>query len=360
MEAAVVRAEASAWRNQRIRVSPQDPFHEIVDVACSPRFSPVYASFYYLGLEKVMRRKVRVSSEVAPFPHRANALAFEIRTARGRTLRLFADAQDQASLDEDALDWCDVYGKVNLDPTCLPPSQSRKVEPLGPNFGLRLWRPEVTIVRYAATTRYLPLSATAWRSHWGGYKWQMRRLPETRYVPGVSEDNYLFFAAWPWKKHQTVNPPRARFIAAARSLGDLDFEGGFAPRRRRDLPEVLALSASRRYPLGAYLERLGRSVCAFNSPAVHDCLGWKLGEFLALGKAVISLCLTRSLPAPLEHGEHLHFIADDESAMRQAIQLLRDDREYRRHLETNARRYYEEYLAPAAVVGRMLERSLRG
>ena len=37
-----------------------------------------------------------------------------------------------------------------------------------------------------------------------------------------------------------------------------------------------------RISLPDYLEETGRSTVAFNSPAVHGCLGWKLGEYLAL------------------------------------------------------------------------------
>ena len=46
-------------------------------------------------------------------------------------------------------------------------------------------------------------------------------------------------------------------------------------------------------------ERTARSAVVFNCPAVHGCLGWKLGEYLTLRKAIISTDLGRRLPAPL-------------------------------------------------------------
>ena len=118
----------------------------------------------------------------------------------------------------------------------------------------------------------------------------------------------MFFTAWPWAKHGDVNPPRIRFIEACRRAPGLTFEGGFVPRRRNDVPEVLPYTATSAHSLPEYLAKVGRSAVAFNNPAVHGCLGWKLGEFLAMGKAIVSLPLDRVLPAPLEHGVHLHVV----------------------------------------------------
>jgi glycosyltransferase involved in cell wall biosynthesis len=101
---------------------------------------------------------------------------------------------------------------------------------------------------------------------------------------------------------------------------------------------------------------MGRSVAAFNNPAVHGCLGWKLGEFLALGKAIVSLPIDRLLPSPLEHGVHLHIVDGSPESLDDAIARLRADDAYRRTLETNARRWYDEHLAPQCVAARILTR----
>ena len=127
-------------------------------------------------------------------------------------------------------------------------------------------------------------------------KHQRRRTSIDAYVPRRADPDYVFFTAWPWAKHPEVNPPRVDFIEACRRAPGLTFEGGFAPRRRRDVPEVLPFSTTGRTPIGEYLDKVGRSAVAFNNPAVHGCLGWKLGEFLALGKAIISLPITPRAP----------------------------------------------------------------
>ena len=58
---------------------------------------------------------------------------------------------------------------------------------------------------------------------------------------------------------------------------------------------------------------------AFNNPAVHGCLGWKLGELLAMGKAIVSLPIERTLPSPLERGVHMHVVNGSAGALDDAI-----------------------------------------
>jgi glycosyltransferase involved in cell wall biosynthesis len=92
----------------------------------------------------------------------------------------------------------------------------------------------------------------------------------------------------------------------------------------------------------------------FNTPAVHGCHGWKLGEYLALGKAIISTDLSNLLPEPLVHGQDIHFSSPDVDDLRAAIELLKDDVPYRQRLERSARTYWERHLSPAAVMSRIL------
>jgi glycosyltransferase involved in cell wall biosynthesis len=180
------------------------------------------------------------------------------------------------------------------------------------------------------------------------------RVPEESYRPCASLDGYVFTAAWPWKKHPEVNPPRARFMRACKAAQGVRFEGGFAPRRRDDVEGIADLLAPKKYRFTEYLARTRSSALVFNCPAVHRCLGWKLGEFLALGKAILSLPLTRALPEPLVHGENIHYVEDDERALREAVERIAFDSAYRTRLEQGARRYYERNVAPERAIERLV------
>ena len=267
---------------------------------------------------------------------------------------------DQTTVNEAGRKWAREYAMVNI-----APDTAVATVPLGPTFGIRLGSNTLTRRHLAHSWRWAlegrspkpgrraRLQITRSRSR-ALFRHQRRRAPIEAYAPRPSDADYVFFTAWPWAKHGDVNPPRIRFIEACRRAPGLTFEGGFVPRRRNDVPEVLPYTATARTSLPEYLAKVGRSAVAFNNPAVHGCLGWKLGEYLAMGKAIVSLPLDRVLPAPLEHGVHLHVVDGSPEALDEAISRLRTDHTYRMTLERNARQWYDEHLAPHRLAARAL------
>jgi glycosyltransferase involved in cell wall biosynthesis len=248
--------------------------------------------------------------------------------------RIFVSAGDRSDVDDDLLQWAHAYGKVNL---AFQQPHHPRLHAIGPIFSVQLWRP---LHRYLVALRMWragsALSTSIKQVHFQG----RGRATLDAYRPRASDPNYVFFASRHWApKHPEPDAPRERFISAANAVSGVRFDGGLLEQRM---------------PHNEYLRRTARSAVAFNSPAVHDCLGWKLGEYLALGKAIISAPISRQLPVPLLHGEHLHLVADDEPAMSAAVELLTTDHEYRRHLETGARQWYERHLRPSVVATRLL------
>ncbi len=89
---------------------------------------------------------------------------------------------------------------------------------------------------------------------------------------------------------------------------------------------------------------------------VEQCHGWKLGELLASGKAIISTPLSRHLPHPLEHAKRLRFVDGSFEEIKKAVKLLSENSNYRQQLERNAHDYFIEYLAPEKCIVRMLDK----
>jgi hypothetical protein len=243
---------------------------------------------------------------------------------------------------------------VNLDPAHVPPAHAHKVLPIGPTFPFKVFGPAQcwwnAARNYLLAGKRIELVKShfaRWRAHW------KYRLPGAAYVPGRSEPDYVFFSATLWKQEAAgCNDYRARFIDACLSLDWLRFEGGFA--QRWQVPGYEKYSVSHRPSHPEYVEKTKRSTVVFNSPTVAGCHGWKLAEFLAMGKAILSLPPKRELPAPLRHGEHVHYVEPTAESMREAITRIARDEEYRRKLEHNARAYYQEYLQPKRVIERLL------
>ena len=102
-----------------------------------------------------------------------------------------------------------------------------------------------------------------------------------------------------------------------------------------------------------YLLNIKRSAFVFNTPAAWACHGWKLGEFLAMGKAIISTPFVNEMPENMVHGENIYFV-ESENEMEVGVNLLLSDNILRRKLEMGAKEYYDKWLKPEVVIRRII------
>lgn len=326
-----------------------------MNIQIFPGFNAHYYSYYLFGFSQEFGRQA-ISYSVADWPNfHQHALAAKVR-ANGVEKKIYISAGDGPGLNTEALEWCDIYAKINIEPQNLGLPQYGKLFPIGPSFGIRYMSLASTLVTG------LRLYLLAWKSikqpreYFANYYRQWHyRLPLEDYFPVPSQPDYLFFTGTIWRKEQYVNNLRAKLIDIGRSIPAIQFEGGFAPGKEDVFLSQDDLIASRKYPLKEYITKLQRSVVAFNTPAAQHCLGWKLAEFLGLGKAIISTPLTRVMPAPLEHGRHVHYVTDDPDDIRAALIKISQDSTYRQHLEQGAREYFMTYLHPQSVIRRIFK-----
>jgi glycosyltransferase involved in cell wall biosynthesis len=149
------------------------------------------------------------------------------------------------------------------------------------------------------------------------------------------------------KNDEGVNRRRANFIEVCKELDNCEFEGGllFDISSSTDLFEKSI--TTNKLKLSDWIQKTKDSILVFNTPAFWDCHGWKLGEYLALGKAIISTPLSNDLPHPLIHGIHIHLIPDSsKETIREAIVYLLENPVYRINLEKNAQKYWNDYGKP--------------
>jgi hypothetical protein len=308
---------------------------------CSPR----YYGYYLAGFQEIHGARLQFTTKGFPRlrdPKDGCALILP----QGE--RVFISANDFAEVNKEALEWADVVGQVNLDTDTELPS---KVLPIGPSFGIP-WQSTLGLASsiLRAGVRSDPLRIPAMMRDY--LPLQKTRSPLSDYVATPSSPSQVFLVANYWSQSPETNARRLRFLRAVRQADGIEFAGGFwSPL---PLPEEYAeyhLSE----PVGhaEYLRRTARSLAVFNTPAVHGCLGWKLGEYLALGKAIISTPLERRMPGEFRSGEQFHLVEDSEEAMLEALLRIAADEAYRRHLEAGARRYWEDHLSPIRVALRL-------
>ena len=103
-----------------------------------------------------------------------------------------------------------------------------------------------------------------------------------------------------------------------------------------------------------YTNGFKKSFVAFSTPSVMDCHGWKLGEFCAMSKAIISTPLSRVMPGDFE--PNIHYLLSDGSVedLKTKINLLVENEDLRLFLKSNINNYFNQYLAPEIVIKRII------
>lgn len=341
-----------------------------------PRSDYAYSSFYVYGLIQFAGND-NVKYSVREFKGISNPssnLRFIIQNGEIRK-KYSIQTNDSYQINDSDYAWCDIYGCVNTNFTHYPRERFCKLVSLAPSFAIRIESSALAVI-VKAWWRMIPilpyvLSGKEWNKdkqimerrplrlikHYFSrqYKTWRNRLPISVYSDNVDTvDNYVFFLSTLWYNNewnnndQGVNLRRAYFIRACKAINICRFEGGLLGDKYSSNQLFEDVVTFQRVSFPEWIEKTKQSSLVFNTPAFWDCHGWKLGEYLALGKCIISTPLSNDLPHPLEHGVNIHYVDASESSMKNAIEYILSHPEYRHKLERGAREYWEKYGDPRA------------
>lgn len=350
----------------------------IIDV----RYKYNYSSYYILGLLRLFGAKA-ISYEVKPFASLKFGSIREYNSGMPviiddgiKSYKVFIDFEDLSVIEKDRYEWCDRYAKFNTafgDTERYP-----KLLAIGPAFGIMLDSKVKVLVDFAAhylkARKHTAISAKLYLRDYA-YSFVRRRRIEEYEKPANIRPNYVFHASTLWYNEfawTCTNKFRGEFLRACQKAG-VEIEGGLfflgeSPDILKEMPdygrykeEYKDFIYESRLSMDDYIRKTKESFVVFNTPAVCECHGWKLAEYLCMGKAIISTPLTREMPGEgLVHGKNVHFVQTTEEIY-DAVIRIREDAAYRQQLEQGARAYYEKYLAPEVVIQRILDhvRSLK-
>ena len=318
-------------------------------IIIDPRSNYSYGSFYIFGLEELVGIR-NLSYDIEAFVELGdlrNDLRFII-CDNGVKTKYFIHMDDPYQLSEEDYNWCDVYGCVNANYTHYPQDSYSKLISLVPSYAIRK---DASLLKCVKDAIFLFLSTYNYvlnRKEWNKYtqqlesnKWRnikhfflrrikawKNRLPLSAYENLTnSKDDYVFFLSTLWysdtwnKNDEGVNLRRAYFIRACKKILGNKFEGGLLGDSSSSNELFSDVLSHNRESFSSWLEKTKQSALVFNTPAFWDCHGWKLGEYLALGKCIVSTPLSNDLPHPLEHGKNIHFVENSETAMQEPISL---------------------------------------
>lgn len=341
-----------------------------------PRCRINYASFHIYGFINLVGKK-NVIFSVAPFKDEIKyntkqdynqGFCIIAKNEKDKIeKKIYIDFEDDPTFLEDKYDWCDIYAKINLKKEDL---SRDKVISVGPHFGISLWNKFSTFSHffsnYLKSRKHTNISAKAMLKD---YVYTIiRRRPYSKYQKETSSDNYVFSLSTLWYDnltHATTNKLRGTFVKTCKRKIE-NFEGGFfyiegvAEKEfdkyksyKDEYKDYLYLN---RISMDAYLEKTKKSAFVFNTPSVSGCHGWKLGEYMCMGKATISTPLTRELSCPLENNKHCIFL-ENESDFEEIIDRLNNEKNLRIDLENNLHNYYESHFAPVPITKYILSKA---
>lgn len=342
---------------------------------------PYWSSYLYCGLFELAARgwiTVRFVPRFALHPKEVFCTVLEATDAVTQQRRTIAiDWRDNADLLAlEKLSECDVYYKRNLipavtEPVC-PSAHRAKLRPAGLSFAIRgkqarpwwvqmmsaLWRDEQPLIQRSlkATIRGLHKSLRVpamLRSLAEKHELECNTMRRARNVVFYQLQAYDPRGSRLAEDTNAINEERAQIIRALRRRFADRFVGGFIPTpyARMRYPDCLSRENHSR---ADYIRLMTSCRICLYTRGLRDSPAYKLGEYLAASRCIVSQRLQTVLPSPLRDGHEVLYGDDVEGLLEQCESLLsHEDRQER--LSSNARRYYAREVEPSRRTLRFLQ-----
>lgn len=287
--------------------------------------------------------------------------------------RLVYDLADAGSINPGhGIDEADTYFKRSYGPKARNHPGARKIFPLGlnyPVYGPGDWR--VRRMVWAARGIRLrefgnPLTQVLRLGNWSSGALQMNSgrsvcsLEHFEQQPRVEDEPRVLLLTRTWdpstqRDQETVarwhalNATRAACIRALRTEFGPRFVGGFAPHEyaRRTYPDCVVDGGVTNK--GSYLQLMkGADIC-IATEGLAGSNGWRLGEYVAASRAIVSEPLRYEVPGGFQAGQNYLEMNSPEEGVARVAGLAADPDRRLRMMQQN-HRYYKGFLRPDALV----------
>lgn len=346
---------------------------KITKIIIDPFSNIHYSAYYIKGLIDIDQSKIEYSHK--PFKKilegRKTCFLF-ILNIENKEFKIAIDYHDPNTVEKEVLEWSNVYAKINFNSkdtfndTRLKFSDDfdfkvnyDKILSIPPSFGVNIFN-TIDFLKFVKKLIFINDLSTSEKKVilTGIARMMIKRRPLSSYFHRYNNPNYIFHLSSIWAKDADyINISRSNFILAAKSFKEINFEGGLVDigynySYMDNIIDILYTKG--KINLQQYIEKTQKSYVVFNGPSVQKCHGWKLAEYLSLGKAIISTPLYNDLPVPLEHGVNIYYVEDNYDSFRKALEYLIENPSYVKKLEEGALEYWRKYVTPKMVIERII------
>jgi hypothetical protein len=289
--------------------------------------------------------------------------------------RVLCDASDGWYIPPELVPYlgrAEFYFKRALDPRRLDEvPTSVRVSPLGLNYLVtsrrNLWHRGLSPLEPRRLARSVARSASVLAGRFGFRDVREMYIPdfETRPEADAAPQVLFMCRAWPASvavetdylrtDREAVNEMRASCIRAARVEFGARFFGGFAVDEfaQREYGDCL-LPDHRASERHAFLSRVRTSAVCVATTGLHGSIGWKMAEYVAASRAIVSEPLRYQVPGGFAAGRN--FIEFDSlDAFIDSVDRVLRDASLRESMRRANWEYYQRWVRPDAQVLRMLE-----
>ena len=293
-------------------------------------------------------------------------------------ITIYYDTTDGEDLSQEALEVADIYFKRSYREDAIPGEYRNMIFPLGLNY--EVYTDGINKLDFA---RFF-LNKQAFRSPKQMIKSLMGNL-HLKYQPTAlamhtpparSQEPRVLFMARTWDPEDypagftpelaenwrmicnEVNETRASVISLLRkNLGDR-FYGGFSPGSHAVANyKSCLLPDTRAAEKKSYINTLRQYPICIASTGLYNSIGWKLGEYVAFSKAIVSEALYYEVPGGFSKDKnYLEFKTADQCV--EQTYILLEDKDVRETMMENNYQYYKNYLSPDKLIWHSLKRAL--
>jgi hypothetical protein len=345
--------------------------------SASPHIQQLYTGFRLLHRSEFLRLSQEMRRTPVSYrndaPHLADASHAHLDAVVGEQLRLHFDTHDSQELALGELESCDFYFKRSYLSTAveaLPANERSKVIPLGLNYRVlpdvadsfamrRAWR----MNGLSGATLTALKQALDTNNRFGFQP----RLPQMEAPPNLRADPNVLFLVAAYDPHDDparsqekiddriyINETRARCLRLLKDALGARFTGGFSHSRftAEQYPDLVVPAGSTSQP--RYLRTLQSFPICVASTGLHGSTGWKMAEYVAFSKAILSERLVYETPGAFAPGKNYIEFTSPEECLNGAVRLIEDVALRQQLMRSNAA-YYRDYLRPDALVRNALK-----
>jgi hypothetical protein len=290
----------------------------------------------------------------------------QLRVVLDRSIVIHYDLDDSAAISADAISGADVYFKRSVTREQL---RRAKVFALGLNVPVRHSPSGVACLERAAVNARL-----RWQS--GRRSHLLANRADWQYVPSLRElerrpsrASRVMFLTRVWSPEDgkdadqaahrhAMNETRAQLVRLLRENLGPDFVGGFEPDEYAlDAYPDCVVSAVTFTDKRRYLASLADCAIGIASEGLHSSVGWKMAEYVAASRAVVSERIEAVIPGGFRKSLNYLEFSSPKECLDNVLQLQADINAQSRMMQAN-HDYWRMSLRPDVLVGRTLKLAL--